>query len=78
MATVAEKYGMPKFIPMIDASVVQKWATEASEKELIVEHRAMRSVVDEFPRYSLLLARIEMAADIRGIELFAPLVSVRA
>lgn len=70
MATVAERYGLPRFVEREDADKVRNWARTATEDDLRQEHRALRDCMREFPRYRLLLSWIETVADLRGIDLF--------
>lgn len=73
MATVAEKYGLPRFVPTEDVDVLRNWARTAPAEELRHEHRLMRECVRQWPRYRSLLSWLETVAELRGVDLWSSL-----
>lgn len=69
MATVAEHYGMPRFIADAGIEELRNWARQATAQELVAEHKAMLACVAEFPRYLKMLGWLETIANLRGIRL---------
>lgn len=67
MATVAEKYGMPKFSPEAGIDELRNWARIASPAEIIKEHKAMAACTKEFPRYLKMVGWLETIAEMRDI-----------
>lgn len=74
MATVAERYALPKFLADVDVKLIREWASTATLDEMKMEHRAMRECSAQWPRYTKLQTWLEAAADLRGFELYPPLV----
>lgn len=69
MATVAEQYGMPRFIADVGIEELRNWARQATPEEILAEHRAMLACVKEFPRYLKMTGWLETVANLRGIRL---------
>lgn len=69
MATVAEQYGMPRFIADAGIEDLRNWARNASKEDLVTERNAMLSCTREFPRYVKMVGWLETIADLRGISL---------
>ena len=69
MATVAEQYGLPKFVADAGIDDLRNWARNVAPEELIAEHRAMLACMREFPRYLKMAGWLETIADLRGISL---------
>jgi hypothetical protein len=66
MATVAQKYGLPRFIAQAQSCEIEGWVATASDADIMLELKLQASIMEDMPAYARLSVMLKEELALRA------------